>query len=156
MRSKNHNFQFKLIRVGFESKHDGGELGVVCSVTCCHTNSQLLLALDKINTNDNEHKNWKDMWKWPLFHVFFLYNTKRFSSWSNNLHGSDLPFFFCPFSLWLFAFSSSKAPEKKTENDSMMNVIHKVPLSSYLYAGHIYWDLSKLHQLLCNSTSERH
>lgn len=31
-----------------------------------------------------------------------------------------------------------KLLKKKTENDSMMNVIHKVPLSSYLYAGHIY------------------
>lgn len=50
MRSKHYDFQFKVIRVRFESKHDGGELGVVCSVTRCYTHSQLLLALDKINT----------------------------------------------------------------------------------------------------------
>lgn len=50
MRSKHHDFQFKLIRVGFESKHDGGELGVVGSVTCCHAHSQFPLALDEITT----------------------------------------------------------------------------------------------------------
>lgn len=77
MRSKNHNFQFKLIRVGFESKHDGGELGVVCSVTCCHTNSQLLLALDKINTNDNEHTKMKRYVKMNTFpHILSLQHQK--------------------------------------------------------------------------------
>lgn len=73
MRSKNHNFQFKLIRVGFESKHDGGELGVVCSVTCCHTNSQLLVALDKINAQMTTSTKMKRRVKMSTFpHILSL------------------------------------------------------------------------------------
>lgn len=47
MWTKHHYFQFKLIRVGFESKHDGGQLGVVRSVACCDTDLKPLLRLDQ-------------------------------------------------------------------------------------------------------------
>lgn len=45
MWTKHDNFQFKIIRVRFDPKHDGGQLGVVCSVACCHTHSDLPLIL---------------------------------------------------------------------------------------------------------------
>lgn len=48
MGAKHHNFQFKLVRLGFEPKHEGGELGVVRSVACCHTHPQLLLTLHQM------------------------------------------------------------------------------------------------------------
>jgi len=45
MRAKHHDFQVKLIRVGFDPKHDGGQFGVVRSVACCHTHPQFPLTL---------------------------------------------------------------------------------------------------------------
>lgn len=73
MRSKHYNFQFKVIGVGFESKHDGGELGIVCPVTRGHTHSQLLLALDKINT-EIDKRFLQRVLKHIIIHACISYN----------------------------------------------------------------------------------
>lgn len=55
MGAKHHNFQFKLVWVGFEPKHDRGQLGVVCSVACRHTHPQSsLLTLHQMDVE--QHK----------------------------------------------------------------------------------------------------
>lgn len=136
MRPKNHNFQFKLIRVGFKSKHDGGELGVVCSVTCCHTNSQLLLALDKINTPmimSTKMKMYVKMSTYSFLKTPKDYHHDRTTYMVLISHSSFVHFL----SASLHSPIVKLLERKNRETDSMMNVIHKVPLSSYLHAGHI-------------------
>lgn len=48
MGAEHHDFQFKLIWVRFEPKHERGQLGVVGSVACGHTHPQFLLTLPRI------------------------------------------------------------------------------------------------------------
>lgn len=139
MGSKHHDLQVKLVRVGFESEHDGGELGVVCSVTCCHTHSQLLLALEKINTQLVMNTKMKRYMKLSPFLHILLKNRKRLSYLDGTTY---LVLISDPSSVHFLSaslhFPIVKLLKTNREIGSRMTVIHKVPLFSFWPACRSY------------------